>query len=334
VVKIGAIIEWTHEVTKFRHLLRSADSLGYDYIGIGDTPARAHDVYASLAVASYETRDAIVGPMVTTPFLRHPAVTAAAASTVHELLGGRSMLGIGAGGSAPRIVGRPTGATQQQLREYFLAVKEILNGGTAVIDGRETEPLQRVRPMPLYLAADHPRTLRMAGEVADGVIITVGNSVPFAERKINLIRTAAVDAGRDPDAIEIWAFSFVSVRDTRAEANAEIGTALASDVGQRMHGRHMRALIPPHLLAAVEEMERRYDMFDHTVMGKNAQVLKELGLVDFAADLTGITGDIDQVAAHLKDLESAGISAVFAALPALADPDGTLRRLRESASRS
>lgn len=222
----------------------------------------------SLTLAAQESQDAILTPVVTTPFLRHPVVTASAISTLHELAGGRVMLAMGTGGSATHILGRRYGATQEELRGYVTAVREILGGGSAVVDGRTTEPLERVRPMPVYVAADLPKSLNLAGEIGDGVITTVGMSVELVTQKVATIRAAAERAGRDPAAIEIWGFSFISVRDSRAEANAEIGTALASDVGVRLKAPSMRAVIPAELLSAVEEMERRFvfhDFHDRTV---------------------------------------------------------------------
>jgi alkanesulfonate monooxygenase SsuD/methylene tetrahydromethanopterin reductase-like flavin-dependent oxidoreductase (luciferase family) len=331
-MKLGAIIEWADDLSEFRNLVRLADDLGYDVLGVGDTPARAWELYVSLSVAAQESRNATLTPMVTTPFFRHPAATATAISTLHEVTGGRVMLAVGNGGSVRRVVGRSPVATPRELYDYVSAVREILNGGSANVDGYTTEALTRVHPVPIFVAADYPASLRLAGELADGVVTTIGMSPERVTQKVSTVREAAEKAGRDPAAIQIWGFSFISIKATRAEANAEIGAALASDVALRLKSPHMRAFVPPELLGAVEEMERRYDVWDHTVGGKNARLLEELGLVDFALGLTGVTGDVPQVAAHLKRLESLGLTGVFAALPPLADPAGTLRGLSEAAA--
>lgn len=329
-MKLGAIIEWADDISEFRNMVRLADDLGYDIIGVGDTPARAWELYVSLTVAAYETRRATLTPMVTTPFFRHPAATATAVSTLHEVTGGRAMLAVGNGGSVRRVVGRSPVATPRELYDYVAAVREILAGGSASVDGYDTEPLTRVRPLPIFVAADYPASLRLAGELADGVVTTIGMSAERVQQKIETVRTAAEKAGRDPESVQIWGFSFISVKDTRAEANTEIGAALASDVALRLKSPHMRKAVPPELLGAVEEMERRYDVWDYTVGGKNAQLLEELGLVDFALSLTGVTGDVAEVASHLSRLESVGLTGVFAALPPLADPANTLQRLSQA----
>jgi 5,10-methylenetetrahydromethanopterin reductase len=331
VLKLGAIIEWADDLETFRRVVRLADELGYDVVGVGDTPARAYEMYVSLTVAAQETTRATLTPMVTTPFFRHPAATATAVSTLYEVTGGRAMLAMGNGGSVRRIVGRSPVATPHELRDYVVAVRAVLAGGSAHVDGYDTEPLTRVHDVPVLVAADYPASLRLAGELADGVVTTVGMSTERVERKVATVRAAAEKAGRDPDAVQVWGFSFISVKGSRAEANAEIGAALASDVALRLKSPHMRATVPAELLPAVEEMERRYDVWDHTVGGKNALLLEELGLVDLALGMTGVTGTVPQVAEHLRRLESVGVSGVFAALPPLADPIGTLRGLAAAA---
>ena len=140
-----------------------------------------------------------------------------------------------------------------------------------------------------------------------------------------------MNVGRDPADIEVWGMSFVSVRDSRDEANADITAFLASTAGMGLKAPHMRALIPADLLPAVEEMERRYDATQHVVVGgANAKLLEELGLVDFMVGLTAITGTPAEVETHVDQLEARGISCVLAALPGHSDPHGTLARLSEA----
>ncbi|WP_430790369.1 LLM class flavin-dependent oxidoreductase [Actinoplanes sp. G11-F43] len=330
-LRLGAIIEWADDLATFRQAVRLADELGFDIIGVGDSPARAYEMYVSLTVAAQESRRAILTPMVTTPFFRHPAATATAVSTLYDLTGGRAMLALGNGGSVRRIVGRSPVASPRELRDYLVAVRAVLDGDSARVDGFDTEPLTRTRSMPVFVAADYPSTLRLAGELADGVVTTVGTSAERVARKVEVIRRAAEEAGRDPASVQVWGFSFVSVAGTREEATGEIGAALASDVALRLKSRHMRSQVPADLLPAVAEMERRYDVWDHTVGGKNAQLLEELGLVDLALSMTGVTGDVTQVADHLETLSEAGLTGLFAALPPLADPLRTLRGLRAAA---
>src|SRR3546814_14457863 len=75
-MKLGTIHNWGENLEAYRSDLRLCSDLGYDYIGIGDSPAGWHEMFLSMAIAVEETQMATVVPMVTSPFLRHPIVTA------------------------------------------------------------------------------------------------------------------------------------------------------------------------------------------------------------------------------------------------------------------
>lgn len=331
-MKLGTILLWGDDLEQFSRQLHVAEGLGFGVIGVGDSPAAWHDLYVSLAIAALETSTATLTPLVTTPFLRHPSVTANAMSSIADLSDGRAALTIGSGGSALRSIGRPKAARPGDMRAYVTAVRSLLDGGTADFEGHTTARLVRSRSIPLLVSADGPKGLRLAGELADGVVLSTGLSLELVDRKIAVVREAAAAAGRDPDAVTIWGLAFTSVRTTREEANADITSFLASTAGMGLKAPHMRALIPPELLGAVEEIERRYDPTEHVVVGgRNARLLEELGLVDFVVGLNSITGSPQQVAGHLRALEERGVSCVLAPLPGSADPEGTLQRLAEAA---
>lgn len=325
-MRLGTILLWG-DLAVFRDQLALAEELGYEVIGIGDSPSAWHELYVSLTVAALHTRSALLTPMVTAPFLRHPFAAASAMSSLHELTGGRVALTIGSGGSALRSIGRPRAASPAELGGYVRALRALLEGGVAEVDGFTTAQLTRARPLPVQISADSPKGLRLAGELADTVVMSVGLNLDLVDRKITQVRAAAEAAGRDPDSVDVWGMSFVSVRGSRAEANADISAFLASTAGMGLKAPHMRALIPPDLLPAVKEIEVRYDPRQHVVVGgSNARLVEELGLTEFVTGLNSITGDEQQVATHLRELERRGVSCVLAALPGNADPDGTLRR--------
>ena len=57
----------------------------------------------------------------------------------------------------------------------------------------------------MYYSAFGPKALKLAGEKADGVIMFTSMDLDFTARKIQAVKDAAKAAGRDPDAIDIWA---------------------------------------------------------------------------------------------------------------------------------
>src|SRR3954468_10807700 len=73
---------------------------GWDGVSCIDSQNIGGDVYANLAVAASTTSRVELGPWVTNPATRHPAVTASAIATIDGLSRGRAVLGIGRGHAA------------------------------------------------------------------------------------------------------------------------------------------------------------------------------------------------------------------------------------------
>ncbi|MBZ4521853.1 LLM class flavin-dependent oxidoreductase [Mycobacterium avium] len=329
-MKLGTILLWGDDLSRFRHQLGLAEELGYDVVGVGDSPAAWNEMYVSLTVAALASSTAVLTPMVTTPALRHPSVTAGAMSALHKLTGGRVVLTIGSGGSAVGSIGRKP-ATQQEMREYVESVRSLLAGGSAEFGGHTAAALQQARPVPIYISADGPKSLRLAGELADGVVIGLGMSVDVVDEKIATARDGAVAAGRDPDALDVWGLAFASVRDDAEQAKRDITPLLASVGGMGLKTPHMRALIPADLRDAVSRLEAQYDPRQHVVVGgSGARLVEELGLVDFLVGLRGLTGTPDQVRRYAEQVEKLGVTCLLAALPGSPDPDGTLRRMAQA----
>lgn len=329
-MRLGTILLWGEDLSNFRDQVRLAEELGYAVIGVGDSPAAWNEMYVSLTVAALASSTAVLTPMVTTPALRHPSITAGAMSALHQLTNGRVVLTIGSGGSAVGSIGRKP-ATQYEMREYVESVRALFAGGSAEFAGRTAAPLQQARPVSVYVSADGPKSLRLAGELADGVVIGLGMSVEVVAEKIATAREAATAVGRDPDTLDFWGLAFTSVHDDAAQAKSDIAPFLASVGAMGLKAPHMRARIPADLRDAVAELEDRYDPGQHVVVGgTGARLVERLGLVDFLVGLRGVTGTPEEVRDYAKRIEKLGVTCLLAALPGNADPDGTLRRLAQA----
>jgi alkanesulfonate monooxygenase SsuD/methylene tetrahydromethanopterin reductase-like flavin-dependent oxidoreductase (luciferase family) len=220
------------------------------------------------------------------------------------------------------------------MRAYVAAVRELLNGRGAEVEGRFTPPPARSQAMPLLIATDGPRGLRLAGEMADGVIIAVGRSPEAVDRKVAIVREAAERFGRDPSDVEVWGRCLASVRDTREEVVAEVGAFLASIAGWAFKAPHMRALVPEGLKGAIEEMEGRFDPVNSVkIGGEGAALLEELGLTALMLGLNAIAGTPEDVGLQLDELARHGVGCVIAGMPGNADPEGTLIRFSQAAGK-
>ena len=326
-MKLGICSLWGQSVEQFREEVRLASDLGYELITVGDSPAGWHELYVSLTLAALEAPTAQIGPMVTSPFLRHPLVTANALCSIDELSGGRVALGLATGGSTVMAIGRMP-ATQVEITAEIHALKDLFAGKGIEWQGAPVKPLRFPRQIPIYYSAFGPKALALAGEEADGVVLFMGDQhIDDLERRIGVVRDAATRAGRDADAIDIWVMSYTSIRPTRAEALGDLGAFIAVNA-MALRTPESFARIPTQFQAKVREFQQRYDPTEHVVVGgKNVTLMHELGLGEFLSDFDTFAGPVEAATPVLARLEQLGVSTFIAALPGHAAPLETIRGL-------
>lgn len=197
---------------------RAAEEAGFDIAWYPDSQFLWRDVWATLAVAALETRSIRVGSCVTTFETRHPSVTAAATRTVAEIAPGRTILGVGSGDSAIKLLGmKPTRLAE--MRRNIEAVRRLLDGHAADYGGREIHLHGKTpTPVPVYMAATGPKALQLAGEIADGVIVLAGLAPPLLERALGHIRDGAARAGRSLEDLDVCVGTFCHITDDPTEA--------------------------------------------------------------------------------------------------------------------
>ena len=197
-MKYGVAI-WPGGHEELAQLARLAEEQGFDYIGIPESQSLAHEVYVSLTVVAQETTKPLIGPTVTNPLTRHPAVTASAIASINDVSGGRAFLGIGTGDSAVLNLGlRP--AKHAQMREYIEAVRTVLTGQPYEYQGRQIHVKWSQSLVPLMISAEGPRTLALGGEIADIVMVHTGLSTEVLKESISQIRDGEAIAGKTADA--------------------------------------------------------------------------------------------------------------------------------------
>jgi 5,10-methylenetetrahydromethanopterin reductase len=285
---------------------RLVEDLGYEILGISDSQSICRDVYMTLALCAVNTERIRFGPRVITPVTRHPAVAACAAATLEELAPGRTLVAVGSGDSAAFNVGlRP--APLAELREYAETIRSLLTTGAGTYHGCRATLTWKRAVVPLYLAASGPKTLRLAGEIADGVVIRTGITPEIVRDSIAQVRAGAQAAGRDPGTIDMWWWPDVNVGTSYRDAVEEIKMSLAA-AGNHLsrfttEGKH----IPPELLERVKALGQRYAFTSHTLPGSpNNRLIEELGLVDYLADRFAAVGTPAQCIEKLQAAAEAG----------------------------
>lgn len=169
-------------------LARTAEALGYRAVFLPEIAGR--DAFAALTGLAGETGDLLLGTGIVPMTSRDSRVTAMGAATVHERSGGRAILGLGTG---PARAGA-LDALEAQVAE----LRELLrpDGGLS---------LRLSSAVPIWVAALGPRSVALAGRIADGVLLNWCSPERVADAR-DAVRAAAEAAGRDPDAITIAAY--------------------------------------------------------------------------------------------------------------------------------
>jgi len=148
---------------------------------------------------------------------RHPTVTASSIATIDELAPGRVLLGWGVGDTAVRLAGLKP-ARVKELEAGTRLMRALLAGESVEVGAARPARLPHHRPVPVWIAAGGPKTLRMAGGVADGVFIRVGTHPANIATAVSAIRAGAVEAGRDPAAVKLAAIFHTVLVDEPARA--------------------------------------------------------------------------------------------------------------------
>src|SRR4029453_16309825 len=177
--------------------VRRAETLGWDAALLPDSQLRRRDTYVMLAAAAQATERIMLGTLLANPVNRHPTVTASSIATIDELAPGRVLPGGGIGDTAVRLAGLHP-ARVKELESSTRLMRALLDGESVEVGAARPARLPHHRPVPIWIAAGVPRTLRMAGGVADGVFIRVGTHAGNLKTSIDAIRAGASEAGRDP----------------------------------------------------------------------------------------------------------------------------------------
>lgn len=164
----------TKEIMK---LAQIAEDAGVDRLGISDVIFYP-DTYELQALCATVTKRIKIGSLVTNPFTRHPAVIAAAVSTLDEISDGRAFLGIGAGAGIAKL-GVLRSAPAPAIREAVHIIRELLAGNVVNYQGnayqlscKETRlefPPQH--DVPILIGTRSPKIAKLAGEIADIIVI-------------------------------------------------------------------------------------------------------------------------------------------------------------------
>ncbi len=291
----------------------SAEALGFDGVWVADSQSVFRDAFAILAICAVRTDRMLLCTGVTNPVTRHPAVLAGSFATLDELAPGRVVLALGRGESAVRTAGLVP-ASLERLEKAVVALRALLAGETTTWNGEEIRMAWPVRPVPIYLAASGPRTLRLAGRIADGVLFQVGAAPDLVRWALAQIEAGAHEAGRSIEDLVVCMRVGCAVADDPARAREAV-SAYASVAAKTIFDAVPEESLPAPLVEEVQALRRAYDYHEHAGEAARHGRFLTRGLLESVA----IAGTPEEAAERLRELAGLGpdrIVITFAATDA------------------
>jgi F420-dependent oxidoreductase-like protein len=203
--------------------VRRADALGYDSVYV--THIAGRDSLTVLMAYAAATERIRLGTGVLPMYSRTPVATAQQAATIDEYSGGRMVLGIGVSHqvTVENWFGSHIEHPVAEMREYATALRAMFEGRD-VPEGKRFPTKFRFMgfepraDLPIYVAGLSPNMLRLAGEVADGVMLWLCNPEYIEAVVVPAVREGRERAGKTLDGFDIVAAIPAAVTDDRAAA--------------------------------------------------------------------------------------------------------------------
>lgn len=295
-------------VAEYVRLARAAEAAGFDQFWV------SHDLFLRsapviLTAVAGATERIALGTCVLNPYTLHPSEIAMLAATLDEVSGGRFLLGIASGAAEfLKWVEIPQERPVADTRRAIAAIDGLLRGEP--VSGWAAEAYLRfpARRVPLYLGALSPNMLRLAGEVADGVLPLLFPPEHY-DTVAPLIREGAERAGRQIDEIDVAACVWCSVSDDRQAAEDVLRDKIA------YYGHALSPLIWRRLGLTQED----FRPIERALMTERDPERARM-LVDERMLRIGIVGTPEDLIARLEGLVARGVRHLSFGPPLGPDP--------------
>jgi alkanesulfonate monooxygenase SsuD/methylene tetrahydromethanopterin reductase-like flavin-dependent oxidoreductase (luciferase family) len=306
--------------------VRLAESLGYD--SAFTTHINGRDSLTVLAAYALATERIRVGTGVIPIYTRTPASMAQTAATIHDLSGGRLVLGLGVShrpvveGWYGQTIDRPAA----EMKEYVRIVRAILRGeappqGDKWQTGFQLGGIGPFPDLPIYGSALSPGMLRAVGETCDGVILWLCNPGYIRDVVVPEVSTGRERAGLALDGFDIVAAVPAAHTDDRDAAYAAMRRDLLTYFGL------------PFYRAMLERSGFADDIaaFDEAAAGGDGEAMQAAISDRFLGVLTAVGTEEDVRAGVRRYLDAGAPSPCVGPIPGT-DFEATLRAAAPAAS--
>ena len=304
-MQTGVALQGRYPPGVFEDMVRVVDGCGYDYLWLTDSSLHTRNPYMHLTLAARLTTRMVLGTAVTNPQTRHPGIVAVNAASLEELAPGRTILGIGAGDRPLRSLGlRP--ARLLEMRESIDAIRRLLSGEHVTYEGQGfTMDDAHLRfdaayHIPVFISASGPKTLELAGEIADGVIFLGGLFRDGVAYGLEHIERGAERAGRSRPHVSVFGYGAIDDKDPAGAL--QVARSIAAWFPQTAPMYCDLAGLDPAISA---EVKARYAGGEFQEALAAASIMPE----EFVKKMA-FAGDSEQALAHLRTLDDLRVDSV------------------------
>ncbi len=309
-------------VAEYILLAQEAEAFGFDQFWVSnDLFLKSAPVI--LAAVAKATRHIEIGSCILNPYTINPAEIAMIAATLDELCSGRFNLGLAAGAKDfLEWIGVEQNIPVAAMRETIHAIRALLRGERAELDGKflhwnESAFLRfkPVRVVPIYLGALSPQMMRLACELADGVLpLLLPPEHFFTVQRI--VEEATTRRERDLQELDFAACVWVSLAEDRDLAQYE----LAKKVAYYGHA------LSPLILERLGLTSEAFAPIEHAMHVERDEE-KAVRLVTNNMLRIGVLGNAEDVIARLDLLVKAGARHLSFGPPLGPDPRAAIEIL-------
>lgn len=244
--RLGLCFDGFYPMPEMVELARLADQAEMDSIWMSDHLCFRDSLTSSMAFLTTTPRIKIV-PVPLSPYSRPPIVSAMAIATMAEMAPGRVGVTVGTGNPlALEEVGIKVTRPLKTMREYVGLLRAFLGGETVNLHGEIFKVsgaklgFKPFSAVPIYMTAVRPKMLRLAGEIADGILLSAGCAPKYIARCVAEIEKGAERVGRSLEDREVAGFIATSVSDDAKEAVEASKSFLAYIFRTKHHAENIR----------------------------------------------------------------------------------------------
>lgn len=326
-IKIGVTPSLETPLPGLIRYARMAEDSGFDSVWCADHPSEGRDIGITLASVASATSELKIGPNVANPYTRPPAILASLIASLDELSNGRAILGIGSGN--PERLARLGICQTKPLKhvEDTVSIVRRLLAGETFDHQSECFSLKGVglgfkayrKNLPIYVAGIKDRMLKLAGQIGDGVLLSMGMSPSYVRRASSLIQRARLQANRS----------------TSLDIGATVLTAASQD------SRHAKSLVAPYVARTLARKGRGELMlqstdFDTSLLAPLRKKVEEKGAEEasksLSRELVGsfcAFGTYHEVHQSLKQYLDAGANLLIISIAQGSDAEMAFNVLRD-----